>query len=82
MKVVLTGYVLGIAMDKMGTKTLDEEPADLPASDDTVGQRAYKDNLIDAVMELAWHPPNLKQVLMTIVYPSLNFIPISFVLYL
>ena len=63
MKVVLMGYILGIAMEKMGTRSVDEKPDDLPDEDDEEALRMYKKQLVDRVMELAWNPPDIRQVL-------------------
>ena len=61
-KVVLMEYILDIVMEKMGTRSVDQKPADLPADDDKAGLKAYKDWLVDEVMELAWNPSSLRQV--------------------
>ena len=53
LKVVLLGYVLGIAMEKMGTRSIDQKPADLPDDDDRDALIQHK-CLVDSVMELAW----------------------------
>ena len=59
--IVLDGYVTGAAMAVMGTDNFDQRPMDFPDSEEE--QLAYKANIIDTIMGLAFHPPHLDHVL-------------------
>ena len=58
--VMTDGYVLGVALDHMGVEDLTDEPQDLPTDPDQLA--AYKMDVVEAVTEMAFHPPRLDAV--------------------
>ena len=55
---VTDGYVVGEAMQFMGTQTPQEQPDALP--DDVHKRQAYRETVIESVPDLSFHPPPMK----------------------
>ena len=58
--IILDGYVVGMALTVMKTNVIDQPPQDFP--EDEEEQLIYKENVIDQVMELAFHLPDIRFV--------------------
>ena len=58
---VTDGYVVGAAMQFMGTQTPQEQPDALP--DDVHERQAYREAVINSVLDLSFHPPSMKHSL-------------------
>ena len=57
---VLDGYVIGSAMEFMGTNVMDQPPPNYP--DEEEEQLLFKANITDHIMDLAFHTPSLHYV--------------------
>ena len=54
-------YIIGAAMHHMSTSTCDKKPANLPEAAAELAH--YRSSVVDAVLDLAFTPPNVDQVM-------------------
>ena len=57
------GYIIGTALQHMGIEDCVTQPDDLPTEPHELHQ--YKQSVVENVTTLAFHPPNVEQVLVT-----------------